>query len=1127
MFKEIKIRPFISTGNFVTALFYSSILVAVILKQNGGFLLQTFDRRIISEATIAGIEVGSRITLFYQAAFASVISFLFFFLILAFVKDFFEKKVLKQAKEFIFTFESTFFNIMSLFGIITVVLGMSSHTTSTLSLLICLHIVIAGFCVLKGLAIRYSWTRIILYLSNKYFVIWLFINSFVCMFYLGYLGKSIADLQNIPIPLYYIIGFALNFVVFFTVFSFLIKNNKFNEGYAIKLIVISTIPVFISPIYLPLSNEMYLILNQRGIYSISPRKILLLLLSFSAIGSGIIFVLNKRKLPTLLSSSTLANYYYPILLITLTTILYQPPIKIGPPTEMFESGNPGIAVDQFFRYGKIPLLETFNAHALSEIIAPVIYSVLNGYQEWGSSLYNTWFDKLAYVVIGYFFLRKLISNELALLTLMFFPLGVLSVQLLPEYFSVGLVAVFALHRVMKVPSLSNYLLFFFVLFFTFLWRFDLGASVIPAALITQFFYWIIYKGKLEIKNLVFAGLATGVFWFLTYIVLAIVKDIPILFRLKELMAVVSSNQIWGFSTLGDVKKLNFYLFYIIVPAINILLIGYILVKSRFFEKWKAEIFTSISFLLLFTLFNFPRGLVRHSLMENTASFIVGFMALPIMYLPFLISSNRTGINNYVKFSLIGIVYSFIVILGVSGIRINDNSLIGETVERFTAFSDYIATDETIMRYDEPTEYSNQVYTGLKDLFDQTMAPNETFIDFSNAPYLYVHTQRETPMYINQTPAFLSDEASQIAFLEEIQSYSVPYVVFADKSGFLGIDGVPNHIRSYRISEYIYKSYVPFVKVNGFDVWVSKQKKPIIESKLNSLSRSSKEIIVYSPGQNDLSKIERNDIKGLQETKDGLVLETGTVDPYIHNLFSSQELNEIMLADNSEYNLEIEYSTRKGGGAQTYFLLNGHTFKDEESLTTELAESSSVGIQKVNIPFTGTLHDIRIDPPSADIFVVHSIKLQEKPNVYKQLFVSSNEDVEIGWVPFYWGEQDTLNAKETTAVQTKLAQKQKLYPENTKRYIINDSINKENGNYVHLKIRSSQRGKPYKARIEYGDVNSNISGSYTFYIKPDGEYHDYMIRVSSQYNWYRTIVKSLKITAEKETEVQEINIRKGD
>jgi hypothetical protein len=1119
--QQIKMKNLFTLGKVVSALFYSLLTVALFYKLKGSFALTTFDRRIISEATIAGIDIASRTSFYNLAIVVGIVSFICFLLLFNLTNNL----MIKGFSEF--KFEANFFHSMSLFGVIALffhLIGVQSRII--LTLILCFQVLLSFVILLKFLANKFEWNRLLLFLSEKRFVVWLFIQSFVWMFYSAYLGKVFSTYQS-HLAVNYFIGFILNFVVTFLFFTLLVKKRKVNEKQAFVYIIVSCIPIFISPIYLPLANEFYLILNQTEIL-LSPRKLLLIFIALSTIATVGIYFISIRKQVMYSIDSILGKFYYPILLVMFTAIVYQPPEKIGPPIELFESGNPGIAIDQLFRYGKVPLLETFNAHAVSELYAPFLYSIINGYQDYGSFLYNTLFDKTIYFLIAYFFLRKLLSNELALLTLVFFPVSILTNYILPEYYLMGVVAVFALHKVMATASFKSYLLFGFVLSFTFLWRFDIGASAIPSALITLGLYCFLYKRKWHLKKLILAGGLTGAFWFLAFIILAVIKDVPIVFRLKELLAVVSSNQVWGFSTLGDKNKLHYYLFYIILPVLNVVMIGFLVAKTKIIEKMNPVIFTSISFLLFFTLFNFPRGLVRHSLVENTPLFLLGFFAIPIAYLSFLNGTKGSSFHKYVKFSFIGAAYSFVILSTMYGTKIQDNStsLLSLTIERFTHFTDYIATDTKVNRYDEPEEYKNTVYGGLNDLFMQTMKSNETFIDFSNAPFLYIHTNRETPMYINQTPAFLSDELTQNSFLEEIKSYSIPYVVFADKRGFLGVDGVPNHIRSYRIAEYIYQNYVPFIKINGFDVWVSKSKKSTIEDKLNHLESDTNEMVLYDMNSNRAVNLQNFDNESMKESVNGLTLETGSSDPQIQGFFANAGLEKLPLVENSKYELEIDYSTNRGGNIQVYFLLN-NTFTDEDSITIKSGGSLRAGTKKVNIPFSGVLRDIRLDPPSDDTFVIHSIKIIEKTNSYKRLNKSYKENSNIGWVPYLWGEADTLNVKDSAPVQVNITNNQILLPGVKGEFSVAESFEKSKGNFIHIRLKTSLVGEDFEAALEYGEGESELSGAYIFNIKADGKYHDYLIRTSSQYNWLLSKIQYLSITSNQEILIEEMNILKGD
>jgi hypothetical protein len=1123
MFKIHKIGNYISFGKVISALFYVALIVAFFLKRGNSFILLNFNNRIISGGTIAGIDINARNSFYYQAVVISCISFALFLLLFIYAGHFFKKK---NAEE-LFIFEQKFYSVLSLVGIITLLFGLfGDKITTNVVFILCFQFLIILISSLKYLAKYFSWQSLTLYLSNKYFLTWHFLNAFAFMFYLDYFGKSFSIFHASHLSRNYVIGFIVNFIIFFAVFLIFTRKKNTNVNRVHFLITICSIPIFISPFYLPFANELYLILNQRGIFNVSPRKLLFCLLLASIITIGIIYwFIRKREVTSKSISKVLGNFYYPFLLVIFVAVLFQPTVTIGPPIELFESGNPGVTIDQLFRYGKIPILETFNAHALSELYAAVIYALLNGYQKWGSFLYNYVLDNTLYVIIGYFFMKRLLSNELALLTLMFFPYGILSNQILSQTFCFGMLAAILLFKAAKTPNYKNYLLFGFGLIFTFVWRYDLGASAIPAAIVTLFAFAFIYKKKIYFKKLVLAGITIGVFWLLAFVLLAELKHISVLPRLKELMAIVSSNQVWGYPTLGDNTKLNFYLYYILAPSLDVISLGYVLLKVKFYEKCKPEVFITVTYMLLFTLLNVPRGLVRHSIAENTTVYIVSLLAIPLCALPFITNVKKPLLEKYLKFSIIGFLYSFVVMSGSSQALWNDNSLLGQTVGRFSTFADYGVSNKKINRFDVSKEYSLQVYQGLKELFDQTMNHNETFIDFSNAPMLYVYTNRETPMYINQTPAFLSDEITQTSFLKEIKNYSIPYVVFPDQRGWTNTDGVPNQIRSYRVSEYIYTHFEPFTKLNGFDVWISKAQKTAIENKLSNLNHQPKEYSLFDAHANDTSKVVMNDIKNVHETKSGLSLDTGNVDPNISNLLNNASMDELPLANNNDNDLELDYSTKKPGNTQIYFKLNNEPFSDERSITIP---SSANGITKITIPYSGVLQDIRIDPPSNNTFVLHSLKLRVTPNVYQKLDVSSaNETADIGWVPYYWGEGDALNAKDKSPVELNLNGNQTINENVPAIFQVTSLFDKSKGNYLHLRLKSANMSGSYIGTVAFGDDHNANAASYTFRIQADGKYHDYLIRVSSQYNWYRLPVKFISISTEQNTAMNILSILKGD
>ena len=59
--------------------------------------------------------------------------------------------------------------------------------------------------------------------------------------------------------------------------------------------------------------------------------------------------------------------------------------------------------------------------------------------------------------------------------------------------------------------------------------------------------------------------------------------------------------------------------------------------------------------------------------------------------------------------------------------------------------------------------------------------------------------------------------------------------------------------------------------------------------------------------------------------------------------------------------------------------------------------------------------------------------------------------------------------------------------------------KETGNYFFIRARAIS-GEQTNVTLNYGDKEAR-NGSFSFSLKNDTLNHDYLIRVSTQYNWY--------------------------
>jgi hypothetical protein len=81
--------------------------------------------------------------------------------------------------------------------------------------------------------------------------------------------------------------------------------------------------------------------------------------------------------------------------------------------------------------------------------------------------------------------------------------------------------------------------------------------------------------------------------------------------------------------------------------------------------------------------------------------------------------------------------------------------------------------------------------------------------------------------------------------------------------------------------------------------------------------------------------------------------------------------------------------------------------------------------------------------------------------------------------------------------------------------------KSSGNYIHFRIKSEQSAN---LTIIYG--NESIS-SIMFQVLPSAKYEDYLVRISSQWQWMSEPISSIMINSSRKIEIGGITIKKGD
>lgn len=827
--------------NFETvliSLFCSIMIVHVYIYRLNKIPLNNFKNGVISISTMMGVDVNLRISFFYKILLFFFISFIVINLISAYILYLLEKNYnminFVEERKFI-----SFFSLLGIFGVVFEFLG--SNLLYTLLIIKILLILTLATMIVRIISCLKNFEMLKILCSNFTTIKYLYILAFSITVSFSYFEFEIFRIKitDTVFLCNYLFSFVVIFILVYVLIIYLNKKHLVREVPG-NILLESSLPVFLFPIAYSICNELFFILNQHGIFVMHPVRILTFIFLIMLVLALLVFRrkisikgINNQLRRIELRTDILTKVYYPLLVIIVGFIISQPDSVCGPPIEFFESGNAGIGIQQLFQYGKIPILETFGAHFLSEQFWGILYSLINGYNGAAFLLYNS-YDNIIILIILYYFLSNIMSKDYSLMLVLFFPIVL---DIIPSYYAYSLLAFFAVKLLLKRSDKFIYnLLFWMILSFVFMWRADLGFAAIVSAVIIYIIYKMIYREKIYIKNFLFSLIITCVSLLSIFIFLALIKNINPIIRIKEILNFLKSNQNWGYPTVGNELDLKYYIYYAIFPIINILFIIYLLYKSITDKvKNSKNVTMAILFVSFFQIFNFQRALVRHSLVEHQDMIINAFIFLILSCIPYIFNIKGDSFKKVISFCFIGFLTIYLIMFGSNSSQISVNSNFENCINKYIMFNNYKVTNKKIDRYVESDEYIKDIYGDFNKILNYTLKKDETFIDFSNEPYLYVLTNRETPMYVNQTPAYLSDIISQKDFLNEISNYSIPYVVYStNKKDFKNTDGVSDCIRSYMISEYINKNYTPFVEVNGLDIWVKKTELEHMQNKLDNM-----------------------------------------------------------------------------------------------------------------------------------------------------------------------------------------------------------------------------------------------------------------------------------------------------
>ncbi len=587
--------------------------------------------------------------------------------------------------------------------------------------------------------------------------------------------------------------------------------------------------VALTPLWVVVSIELYMILNQHNVFSITPIAILVLLLILTAL---VIIKSSKkpRSLDTLEKDAlrSISNFYFPWLLIGLIAFSYYKPVA-EVSAEMFEQANPALSIQQYFEFGKLPWLQTFSSHSGADWITGFIYSLLNGFSGLSYHCYDFLIIVL-YIVLMYYALKNITNAYAAILSVLLFPYVNL---LLPQFHFMMLLPLLILATTLKAPTFKNYFFLFSCLILMPLWRYDLAYGNILSLLgcLTLFFFLRKdLRSSLPAlrKGFLFA-LIVPVILFIAALMLS---HRSLLTTMKDALAYLGTPQAFGTKDLANEKTLVYYALYFIFPVAVGICFFYVL-SRLWLSKDSAEkpgfSLVTVLFLSIYYIANFHRGLIRHNLSEgwDTAFTSFAFLIIIITVHHFLRSKNQT--------LRVAATLAFATLL-LAQFKypkpdLDKNNYYKEINAAVCSPLQLKFEKKKIDRGSLSDSNSKELYTDLKDFLDKNIPADATFLDFSNTPMLYFYTHRQSPNYFNQIPHTALNVYLQERFLEELKNYKVPVVLFSNYpyQWWDSFDGIPNTYRHYLIAEYIYKHYQPYAIINKHTVWIENGHKLLSDS----------------------------------------------------------------------------------------------------------------------------------------------------------------------------------------------------------------------------------------------------------------------------------------------------------
>ena len=569
-------------------------------------------------------------------------------------------------------------------------------------------------------------------------------------------------------------------------------------------LIVAGIPLSAIPLSIPIANEL-----QHRWTALSPRLVAGLLVVALVAVAAILFHLQAKRRINLSGPKALAGFYFPILVLTLATFsTHQQTVVLGT-VDLLETGEQVVPAQQLLRFGKVPFLDLLPPGGLTDLTSQVLYSVVNGYQGLDMVAWSRWVAASGVFLLIYAFLAVTTSPVIAVLATALMPVT----AVFGAPYAVALVPAVALVAAIRYPGFWSFLALWATTGILVFWSWQAGSI---AALTLLIVVALVLLERRELRSPTIRSLLTALL--MLPVILIVTDTLWVGSTLGAIQALVATHspEITAGSPTSSAPNMAMTLRYFLLPTVAMVVLLYYGVRrligpGRIRPRTYAVVFASVFSLVV---------AASAALWPSTGPWFDPVLFLLVLaVVPYCWDSAVTP-RRMVRPSV-----AWMLAILVLSVPVGKASW-GHLSESFDDLSlaararpfDFHRwrSEESRVLYDE------SVALPIASFLESELAEDETFFDFTDAPLLYMFTDREFPTQL-LTNRSRTSETIQSAVVHDLNVVRdegrLPLVLFRTRpSESNGSSDLPNEVRSYRIAEFVYEHYAPWLEIDGYEIW---------------------------------------------------------------------------------------------------------------------------------------------------------------------------------------------------------------------------------------------------------------------------------------------------------------------